>query len=97
MNSSTHCPHTLDQQRQRFERLVNGSQPKAGNRVFVNRLIALGGSMMRFLTANQELRIWQRTRNGRPVWFAYDPMTDQKRQFFAEEDVRRWLDTRYYE
>lgn len=52
---------------------------------------------MRFFTANQELRIWQRTRNGRQVWFAYDPITEQRRQFFAEEDVRHWLDARYYE
>jgi hypothetical protein len=96
MNSSTNCPNTLDQQRQRLERLVSYSQPGVPGS-FVQHLISLGGSIMRFFTANQELRIWQRTRNGRQVWFAYDPITDQKRQFLAEEDVRRWLDARYYE
>jgi hypothetical protein len=97
MNSSTNCPQTLDQQRQRFERLVNYSQPPAGPNPVLNRLMSLGGSIVRFLTANQELRVWQRTRNGRQVWFAYDPITDQRRQFFAEADLRLWLDTRYYE
>jgi len=97
MNSSTNCPNTLDQQRQRLERLVDYPHAAAVPGPFVQHLIALGGAIMRFFTANQELRIWQRTRNGRQVWFAYDPITEQRRQFFAEEDVRHWLDARYYE
>ena len=96
MNSSTNCPNPLNQQRQRLEHLVRYPQPAAAS-PFVQQLISLGGSLMKFFTAGHELRIWQRTRNGRQVWFAYDPITEQKHQFLAEEDVRHWLDTRYYE
>ena len=98
MNSSTHYSNTLEQQRQRFEQLVQQpQQPTAAANPFVHNLIRLGDRLMRFFTADHQVRIWQRTRNGRPVWFAYDPMTNQKRQFFNEQDVRNWLDTRYYE
>jgi hypothetical protein len=97
MNSSTNCPNSLDQQRQRFEQLINFPQPIAEPKTFTHRLVTLGGSIVRFLTADRQLRIWQRTRRGRQVWFAYDPITDQTRQFFSEADVRLWLDTRYYE
>lgn len=52
---------------------------------------------MKFLTQGNELRIWQRTRNGRPTWFAYDPVTNRTRSFYAEADLRHWLDQRYYD
>lgn len=97
MNSSTNCPTTLEQQRQHFEQLIHQPQPAAGSNPIVQRLIHLGGAIVRFLTSEQEPRIWQRTRHGRRTWFAYDPITDQKRQFFTEQDLRLWLDTRYYE
>ena len=96
MHSSTNCPYTLDQQRQRLERLVNGSQPTP-SRPLIRILISTGAALMKCLTAEPQIRIWQRTRNGRQIWFAYDPVTDQKRQFCSEQEVRLWLDTRYYE
>lgn len=52
---------------------------------------------MRFLTGGSDLRIWQRTRNGQPTWFAHDPVTNRTRSFVSEQDVRQWLDRRYYE
>ena len=52
---------------------------------------------MKFLTSGNELRIWQRTSNGRPIWFAHDPITNRTRSFTSEQDVRQWLDNRYYE
>lgn len=96
----------LQQQRQRLEALV---QPTLGTRSVDNSpthgpihglgqaLKQLGDRTMRFFTGQNELRIWQRTRNGQPLWFAHDPVTNRTRSFYSEQDVRTWLDQRYYE
>jgi hypothetical protein len=98
MNGSTHSPQPLDQQRQRFERLLDQAELRA-HRPSTGRqkLLTLGGNIVRFLTSERSLRVWQRTRQGRQAWFAYDPITDQTRQFHTEQDLRIWLDQRYYE
>jgi hypothetical protein len=99
MNRTTNYSNNLDLQRQRFEQLMQetGHRPAEQKSVFATALTYLGDTIMRFLTSNNELRIWQRTRNGRSTWFAYDPVTDRKRQFYSEQEVRLWLDNRYYE
>lgn len=96
MNGFTPYPNTLDQQRQRFEQLLERPQP-AKRHPLIQLLMSAGGTIVRFLTDDPQLRIWQRNRHGRSIWFAYDPITGQKRQFFSEYEVRLWLDTRYYE
>ncbi|MGF1567158.1 MAG: hypothetical protein ACFCVD_03635 [Nodosilinea sp.] len=99
MNSTTNYPnHDLDRQRQRLEALVYpNTQPEKASSALVQALKTLGGGIVKFLTAQNELRIWQRTRNGRQTWFAYDPITNQTRRFYSEHEVRLWLDNRYYE
>lgn len=96
----------LQQQRQRLEALV---QPTLGTSSIDNSpthgpihglgqtLKQLGNRTMRFFTGQNELRIWQRSRNGQPIWFAHDPETNRTRSFHSEQDVRTWIDKRYYE
>lgn len=98
MTNSSNYPQPLDQQRQRLEVLIQrpGAAPQGSSPV-LQRLMTLGGRVISFLTTNQDLRIWQQTRQGRQIWFAYDPITDQKRQFFSEHELRIWLDSRYYD
>ncbi|WP_035986151.1 hypothetical protein [Leptolyngbya sp. KIOST-1] len=102
MDTTRNPNRDLQQQRQRLEALV---QPTLGSRP-IHRPIAhglgqalkqLGDRAMRFFTGQNELRIWQRTRNGQPLWFAHDPVTNRTRSFYSEQDVRTWLDQRYYE
>ncbi|MGB3138036.1 MAG: hypothetical protein WBG38_01190 [Nodosilinea sp.] len=94
---TTRTPN-LQQQRQRLETLV---QPTPGDRSIRYSLrqilTTLGDRTMKFLTGQNELRIWQRTRSGQPLWFAHDPVTNRTRSFCSEQDVRNWLDSRYYE
>ncbi|NJL44744.1 MAG: hypothetical protein HC922_01350 [Leptolyngbyaceae cyanobacterium SM2_3_12] len=99
MNSTTQHPnHDFEQQRQRLEALVHPNHhPESAESAWVRAFKTLGGGLVRFLTAQNELRIWQRTRHGRQTWFAYDPMTNKTRQFYSEHEVRLWLDTRYNE
>jgi hypothetical protein len=95
MNSTTRDRnYDLNHQRQRLEGLVAPATP---GRSLTSLLFQLGERTMKFLTQGNELRIWQRTRNGRPTWFAYDPVTNRTRSFYAEADLRHWLDQRYYD
>ncbi|MFQ4135268.1 hypothetical protein PGN35_003015 [Nodosilinea sp. PGN35] len=95
MNSTTHNSNTdLRRQRQRLEALVQPApQPSRLGRA----MHTLGDRLLSFFTGTPELRIWQRTRHGQPVWFAHDPITDRTRSFYSEQDLRQWLDHRYYE
>ncbi|HZG39269.1 MAG TPA: hypothetical protein VEZ50_11370 [Nodosilinea sp.] len=106
MDTTRKPNHDLQQQRQRLEALV---QPTLGSRIdngpayngpihgLGQALKQLGDRTMRFFIGQNELRIWQRTRNGQPLWFAHDPVTNRTRSFHSEQDVRYWLDKRYYE
>jgi hypothetical protein len=97
MNNTTHYPnHDLEQDRQRLETLVKPTHGFAG--LGLRQLLTtVGEKTMKFLTSGNDLRIWQRTSNGRPIWFAHDPITNRTRSFTSEQDVRQWLDNRYYE
>lgn len=102
MNSTTQHPNQdFEQQRQRLEALVHPNYraelAEPAESALVRTCKTLGGGLVRFLTSQNELRIWQRTRQGRQTWFAYDPITNKTRQFYSEHEVRLWLDTRYNE
>ncbi|WOD37831.1 hypothetical protein [Nodosilinea sp. E11] len=86
--------YDLHRQRQRLEVLV---QPVQGATTLAQTLKQLGDKTVRFFTGQTEPRIWQRNRQGQLTWFAHDPMTNRTRQFSSEQDVRLWLEKRYYE
>ncbi|MBE9138283.1 hypothetical protein IQ254_13990 [Nodosilinea sp. LEGE 07088] len=95
----TSTPHTssydLNRQRQHLETLVQ--QPTQPSITLGNTLKQFGAKTMKFFTGHTEPRIWQRTRSGHSVWFAHDPITNRTRSFVSEQDVRIWLDNRYYD
>lgn len=95
MNTTTRNPNSeLNRQRQRLETLVQPVQRPSG---LGRALSNVGDRLLNFFTGTEELRIWQSTRNGHQVWFAHDPVTNRTRSFYSEQDVRHWLDNRYYE
>ncbi|HSM83580.1 MAG TPA: hypothetical protein VLS96_17975 [Nodosilinea sp.] len=98
MNSTTRDQNfELNRQRQRLEALVQPPRAPQASWPLTQTLKQLGDRAMSFFTGQTEPRIWQRTRNGNPTWFAHDPVTNRTRQFASEQDVRLWLDRRYYE
>lgn len=106
MDTTRNINQDLQQQRRRLENLVQptlGSQPihrpveQGPIHGLRQSLKQLGDRTMRFFTGQNELRIWQRSRNGQPLWFAHDPVTNRTRSFHSEQDVRTWLDQRYYD
>lgn len=57
----------------------------------------LGTWLVKVLTTSDELRIWVcETRDGM-LWHAYDPVSGQTRQFTSENELRVWIDQRYYQ
>lgn len=93
--------HNLHRQRQRLEALVHppaqGSSNLAQTLKQLGALKQLGDRAMRFFTGQTEPRIWQRHRQGQSLWYAHDPVTNRTRQFSSEQEVRLWLEKRYYE
>ncbi|HEY9660049.1 MAG TPA: hypothetical protein V6C65_16450, partial [Allocoleopsis sp.] len=49
------------------------------------------------LIGNSDPLIWQRTdRNGNTWWIIDDPLTGTRFHALSEEEVRAWIDQRYY-
>lgn len=95
---SSECPSdgvcTSERTRRRLERLW--LKPAADRHASAHPwLVALGHSLLRFLTGEQQVRIWQkRTRLGL-VWCAYDPVSEQIKSCGSEEELRSWLEYRH--
>lgn len=63
----------------------------------LNILAQWGKDWVRFLTRGGEPKIWQtQTQKGEIIWKVYDPKTRKAEQFMNEEDVRIWIEKRYY-
>ena len=61
-------------------------------------LAALGRRMQKKLVGSHEPVIEERRdRTGALYWRVYDPITQDRKFFYSEDDVRVWLDQRYYQ
>lgn len=99
MNSFTHDTHTLlEQRRQQLENTLRHSSAK-----FVERpsrlqkvLNDLGQTLVRWLTQGDAPRISLSTQGDTEIWRVYDPVNTSTHYFNSENEVRDWLDQRYY-
>jgi hypothetical protein len=61
------------------------------------RMRQLGETILHWMTDSSEPRIWvHRDRHGTELWEIYDPRSQRRAILLSEEDVREWLDNRYY-
>lgn len=57
---------------------------------------SLGNSLLHFLTAEPELKVWQKTdSSGHSYWCAYDPYTQRSTTQATESEMRAWIEDRY--
>ncbi|MDM9382533.1 hypothetical protein QUB80_17675 [Chlorogloeopsis sp. ULAP01] len=51
-----------------------------------------------WIASGSELQVWQESdRYGHPFcWHAYDPVTGSHACFGSEEEIRMWIEQRYY-
>lgn len=47
---------------------------------------------MNFLKSPSDIKVWCRHRNGRTIWYAYNPRTEKQRSFSDQSQLRTWLD-----
>jgi hypothetical protein len=59
--------------------------------------VRLTQAILRFLVGSSEPKIWQTQRRDQTlIWHVYDPQTQRSEEFFSEEELRIWLEQRYY-
>ena len=88
----------LDTERQNLERLFD--QPKAlhdRKNGLLFRLKQVGSFLLKALTSGDEPRIWITNSSSGKRWSAYDPISNCSGSFDSEDDLRAWLEQRYYQ
>lgn len=99
MNSYTGRSALLNRQRDRFETLIGRSDyvtayhPKHVGRLFTQ----LGTGVINWLTVGSMPRISKQAQGEAEVWKAYDPVTNRTAYFDSENDLRIWIEERYYQ
>ncbi|MGF1459386.1 MAG: hypothetical protein ACFBSG_10205 [Leptolyngbyaceae cyanobacterium] len=64
----------------------------------IARLQRWGSALLRYFTGSQEPRISvQQDSEGQPVFEIYDPVDQSRHTLTSEQDVRVWLEKRYYQ
>ncbi len=80
-----------------FKSVVSNFSRQKSDPYLINIFAQWGRSWVQFLTGGGEPKIWQTlTQNGEMIWNVYDPKTRKTEQFMNEEDVRIWIEQRYY-
>jgi hypothetical protein len=53
--------------------------------------------VVKVITTTPELQVWQtHDRKGHISWHAYEPKTGRSACFGSEEEIRVWIEMRYY-
>jgi len=64
----------------------------------VSGLRSIWQALLTYCLTSSELSVWTKTnRAGQLVWKAYDPTTQTQVEFVSEQDLRIWLEERYYQ
>jgi|GEM_PF-841173 hypothetical protein len=52
----------------------------------------------KLLESTTEPHVWKTyDQKGNPIWHAHDPVTGQESEWISEDDLRVWLEERYYQ
>lgn len=83
---------------QSLERLLSATSaahyPNRAKQAWLKPLLT---KFLNFMTGNESIQIVQRRdRYGDTYWDAYDPATHSHHRFDTEQEVRIWLDQRFY-
>lgn len=61
-------------------------------------LSAVGTALLTYLCGSADLRVTvKRNYRGNTRFVAYDPVTQQRHTFSSEQELRVWVDQRYYQ
>lgn len=73
------------------------STPKVNSSKLLAVLGRIGNLLTKLLTPSNEPKIWlSKNCYGGIQWNAYDPITGRQASLMSEDEVRTWLEQRYY-
>ncbi|MBE7379925.1 MAG: hypothetical protein F6J95_000760 [Leptolyngbya sp. SIO1E4] len=75
----------------------NSQRPLGFVDALTQPFIQLGSTVVRFLAPEDTLHIQTRELNGQTTWVVSDRITQEQQQFTSEQDLRIWLEERYYQ
>lgn len=83
---------------QELNALIEEVKPAKPNSIKLPDLEQLWNFVLEILTRSPEPKIYEKhDRNGKLYFQVYDPITHQSSTFNTEQEVRIWLDQRYYQ
>jgi hypothetical protein len=96
---STYTPTSTDLlQRGQFDALTVGSRHTVYEPSRIGSgLKAMATALMTWLSTGTEPHISKFMQGNTEVWKAYDPVGDRTLYFYEEDELRAWLDHRFYQ
>jgi hypothetical protein len=97
MDSFTHNPRLIEQQRQRLEKIVHQGTPSSAphRKRWQQLLTQAANAWVHWLTAGNAPRIQRAIVGETEIWRVYDPVDQRTHYFDQEHEVRVWLDQRF--
>ncbi|NJM97494.1 MAG: hypothetical protein HC800_10270 [Phormidesmis sp. RL_2_1] len=95
LQSSVYSPSSAYK---RLERLYQSSSASRSTDFSIGRpnlFKQVGQWLLQFLTDSQQVRIWTKESGNGTLWYAYDPAIEQGIARVSEDELRRWLESRY--
>ena len=90
--------NSLEQKRKQLEKILH--EGKYETAYSPSRLIKLCQKAfdwaVNWLTVENDVHIRHKIRGGREVWKVYDPISKSSRSFSTEDEVRVWIEQRFY-
>lgn len=105
-------PNSLYAQLELIQEPLDGHRPALGGQrpiqtdysiarvwaVAKRRLSLVGEALLTYLCGSTDLSVTvKRDRRGNTLFIAYDPVSQQRRTFSSEQELRVWVDQRYYQ
>lgn len=83
---------------QELDSFIEEAKPSRQISIKLPSLEQLWNSILETFTTSSEPKIYQKyDRNGKLYFRVYDPITHQSSTFSTEQELRIWLDQRYYQ
>lgn len=98
MNSYTEQSTLLERRHHRFAAFVNPAYTTAYHPSQLGKLLGrLSHRLMQWLTTGSMPRVTKEMQGDTEVWKVYDPISHVTRHFVEENDLRIWMEARYYQ
>lgn len=89
--------YTNSLDRERLETIWSQESQPQDKALKLSGLNKVWQRLLQFFVSGDELRIWQTQDHGKTWWHAYDSVTGRRTSVDSEEEMRSWIEQRYYQ